>query len=42
MIKIWKDIRSRRIDLRAFLIGTLPVAAVVEKAHEVYHRRGAA
>jgi hypothetical protein len=23
MIEIWKDIRGRRIDLRAFLIGTL-------------------
>jgi hypothetical protein len=35
MIGIWKDIRGRRIDLRAFLIGTLPVAAVVEKAHGI-------
>jgi hypothetical protein len=32
---IWKDIHGRRIDLRAFLIGTLPVAAVVEKAHGI-------
>jgi hypothetical protein len=35
MIGIWKDIRGRRIDLRAFLIGTLPVAAVVEQAHGI-------